>query len=334
MPFAACSRTASGIELINAITPMTETNKISIISSEDIVTHNGPFHCDDVLATALAKHFPINGECREWGGITRTRDVSLLAEAREAGALLIDVGGEYSPERGLFDHHFKGSPLREDGSQYASAGLIAKGLQIPAWLQEVCRKVDAVDTGTKIPDWQLSLTVHKCNPLSGDDKEFRHRFEFLVGVFWTVIEYADSEASFVQGIINHPEVQGWVQEHNAALEASASRIREAFNQAGPVLFLEQYEPALFEVAAEAPESKLFSVYPSPGGEWMIQQIPVEKGSFAGRKQLPEAWAGKRGEELDALTGITGCVFTHPGRFIGGHKNLQGALSMAQLATSM
>jgi uncharacterized UPF0160 family protein len=210
---------------------------------------------------------------------------------------------------------------------------VAKQVATPDWLREVCRKVDLCDTGTKVPDWQLSLTVHKCNPLSGDTKEFDARFEFLVRVFWTAMEYSNSETIFVEWVINDPTIQKWVAEHNTALEASASRIREAFKQEGPVLFLEQYEPALFEVAAEAPESKLFSVYPSPSGEWMVQQIPLERGSFVGRKQLPFNWAGKRGEELDAVIGIPGCVFTHPGRFIGGHKSLEGALKMAAIAAS-
>lgn len=311
---------------------MTETN-ISI-SQETVVTHGGPFHADDVLAVAIAKHFLVNGQCRQWGPILRTRDAGLLAQAREARALLVDVGGEYVPERGLFDHHFKNSPLRQDGTQYASAGLVARQVATPDWLQEVCRKVDLCDTGTKVPGWELSLTIHKCNPLSGDTKEFDARFEFLVGVFWTAIEYADNETNFVQWVINDPTVQKWTQEHDAALDASASRIREAFKQEGSVLFLEQYEPALFEVASEAPQGKLFSVYPSPSGEWMVQQIPLEKGGFAGRKQLPEQWAGKRGEELDSLTGVEGSVFVHPGRFIGGHKTLQGALRLAELATSM
>jgi uncharacterized UPF0160 family protein len=86
-----------------------------------------------------------------------------------------------------------------------------------------------------------------------------------------------------------------------------------------------------EVAYEAPLHKLFSVFPSPSGEWMVQQIPAWKASFTGRKKLPASWAGKRGEDLAKLTLLEGSVFCHPGRFIAGHKTREGAMAMARLA---
>jgi hypothetical protein len=67
---------------------------------------------------------------------------------------------------------------------------------------------------------------------------------------------------------------------------------------------------------------------------MVQQIPVEPNSFAGRLQLPKEWAGKRDEELSELVGIPGCIFVHPGRFIGGSKTLGGAVEMAKKAIEL
>jgi uncharacterized UPF0160 family protein len=64
---------------------------------------------------------------------------------------------------------------------------------------------------------------------------------------------------------------------------------------------------------------------------MVQQIPASKGSFEGRKKLPAHWAGKRGEDLDALSLVEGCVFCHPGRFICGNKTQEGAIQMGNLA---
>ena len=57
------------------------------------------------------------------------------------------------------------------------------------------------------------------------------------------------------------------------------------------------------------------------------------GSFVSRKPLPAAWRGIRNDELDAITGIQGCVFVHASGFIGGHKTYQGALAMARKALS-
>ena len=51
----------------------------------------------------------------------------------------------------------------------------------------------------------------------------------------------------------------------------------------------------------------------------------------GRKPLPEAWAGKRGQELEDVSGIEGANFCHGYRFCGGGKNLEAAIAMAKAA---
>lgn len=49
------------------------------------------------------------------------------------------------------------------------------------------------------------------------------------------------------------------------------------------------------------------------------------------KPLPEEWAGKRDEELTAVSGIEDAVFCHSGRFIAVAKSLEGIKKMAQIA---
>lgn len=63
------------------------------------------------------------------------------------------------------------------------------------------------------------------------------------------------------------------------------------------------------------------------GKWRVQAVN-EQGSFALRKGLPEKWRGLRGAELDARSGLQGCVFVHAAGFIGGHDSEEGALKMA------
>ena len=318
-----------------------------------IITHSGPFHCDDVMACALLAAATDGGRVE----IKRTRDSNIISPpAPPCGwrAAVVDVGGVYDPANQQFDHHFLPPPMREDGTKLASAGMVFEALK-SHWMQggicplldnlttpainridDLVRKVDAADNGVKVEGWSLSETVHKCNPVgvASTPENFDHRFGVLVEIFRLRLNgsFLDKDQnSFVEAVTTHPTIVGWVSEHDAAMAASEDRIRHAFGQPGSNLVLKEYEVALFSVGAEAPAEKLYSIFPSPGGEWMVQQIPITPGAFEGRKPLPAAWAGKRGEDLDAVTGVEGGVFVHPGRFIGGHKTLEGALALADLA---
>ena len=298
-----------------------------------VATHNGPFHADELVALAIMQAvkglvFPI-----------RTRDQEILELVLSRGGYIFDVGGEYDPKRGKFDHHFKGAPVRSDGTPYASAGMAAKkflGTRKCDPLREFVRNVDATDNGIKVEGWNFSLLVHKCNPICeyATPELFDERFGMLLSLISNGIVKPLLEGSqTLEKVLANFEycIAPYIEQHDLEVEASSSRVRAAFEQGGPVLELPRYEAAMFDVMPEAPLEYLFVVFPNPTGEWMVQQIPEAKGSFAGRKQLPEAWAGKRGAELDAVTGIEGCVFAHPGRFIGGHKTQGGARELALLA---
>ena len=43
-----------------------------------------------------------------------------------ADRIIYDVGLVYDPALGVFDHHQRGAPLREDGQPYSSFGLVWK----------------------------------------------------------------------------------------------------------------------------------------------------------------------------------------------------------------
>jgi len=320
------SNTLSTIKPVPQATAGVESGKV-------VATHGGPFHADDVFAVALLR--VVHG--RNFA-LVRTRDAEILATAD----VVVDVGGEYDPTKGRFDHHFANAPVRENGVPYAAFGMVHRQENLPienpearGILDKLVQGIDAADNGVKQDGWTLSSTIHKCNPLI--EKNFDERFCALVSTAVGIIRgiiYEEYSLEFaVARFEAHPQVVDWVEEYDSTLEESTQRIEGTFGQVGPIIELAQYEPALFDVAAKAPAEKLFSVYPSPNGEWMVQQIPQAAGSFAGRRKLPASWAGLRGADLDAVTGIEGCVFTHPGRFIGGHKTLDGARRMALLATT-
>lgn len=318
----------------STIKPVTQaTSGVESVKVNRIVTHSGPFHCDDVFAVGLFKLLNPGAE------IIRTREKTVLAEGgKDISTVLVDVGGEFNPASGVFDHHFVNAPTRSNGIPYASFGMVAEYLY-PARVHnsevfhQLITAIDSSDNGVKQDGWTLSKTVHKCNPIANQD--FDGRFESLVEIARQIIKGVFEEEyslEFAVGRLEtHPLVVSWVKEHDAELEASSERVRKAFTQEGHLIVLDRYEPALMETAHASPLNKLFSVFPSPGGEWMVQQIPQSQGSFTGRKKLPSHWAGKRGEDLDALSSVEGSVFCHPGRFIAGNKTREGAIQMGEIA---
>ena len=91
---------------------------------------------------------------------------------------------------------------------------------------------------------------------------------------------------------------------------------------------------LYTLESEHPEEEkvLYVLYPESeqeGAKWRIQAVSISKDSFESRKPLPESWRGVRDDQLDSVSGISGCIFAHASGFIGGNKTKEGALEMAR-----
>jgi uncharacterized UPF0160 family protein len=69
----------------------------------------------------------------------------------------------------------------------------------------------------------------------------------------------------------------------------------------------------------------------PNGNWMVDAMPPEPGSFAQRLPLPERWAGLRDADLAAASGVPDAVFVHTRRFVGAARSREGAMAMARKA---
>lgn len=334
------------IKLQSANKPVNQASAGDESSSITVATHNGMYHADDIVAIALMAE-NISAETLN---LIRTRDQGLI----DAADIAVDVGGEYCPERGRYDHHFVGSPTREDGSQLASAGLVARQYvakpQAFKYLDAFIRRVDAADTGVKTPGWRFSMLVSKTNPLPGAASgEYDSRFLEVVQIVmanvlsilqeweWTN-ELATTEEAIEAATMafeTHPKVVGWLRESEIAKQESELRISAAFARAtclgNYLVELDQPEVALHDMLGTAPAGMYYVTFPTVEGTHMVQQIPVEKGSFEGRLPLPAPWAGKRGEALQEITGVSDAVFCHPGRFIAGASSHEGAVRLAELA---
>ena len=120
--------------------------------------------------------------------------------------------------------------------------------------------------------------------------------------------------------------------------------RRAYDEHGRIMVLPEGMPwsdhlyQLEKTSGDAEQNQvLYVLFPEsqePDSRWRIRAVSIEGFGFTNRKDLPATWKGVRDEDLDALSGIPGCVFVHASGFIGGNKTFDGALKMAQKAISM
>lgn len=319
------------------------------------VTHDGIAHADDVAACAA---WAVSKPEHKTIFVLRTRNDELIARlSHRPNVVICDVGGRFDPVANVFDHHFKDCDKREDGLPYSSFGLMVRHLGgIASADTQLVRHIDAIDNGVKgfnAPDWwprfnkedpmggSVAWAVHNAAPVHDDgspvaDWEFDAQFVRLAHAFEKIFMTTDEDLKKYG--IPFP-VQKLFEKGHAATERATvySRKRVEALLVGldmSLVVLPQFEVAAFDVLAGLPEDHpaKYLVFPGPGGrQWMVQQVAKTPGSFEGRLPLPEAWAGKRGEELQEITGVKDAVFVHPGRFIGGAVSREGAVELAHLA---
>ncbi len=189
--------------------------------------------------------------------------------------------------------------------------------------ESVVRRIDEQDNGVsaegpvKRDTLGLARLVEDCNPAwddaasngpaAGDDA-------------------FQAAAALVEGILRR-RVEGMRARHEAE-----SIILAAHGQAADprVLVLERGMPWKSAVFThELPV--IFAVSPASNGNWMLDTMPPEPGSFAQRLPLPEAWAGLQGTDLAQQSGVADAVVVHRRRFVGAAGSRAGALELARRA---
>ncbi len=281
-----------------------------------IVTHNGNFHADDVFSVAALKHIIPSFK------LIRTRDSDIINKAD----IVIDVGGEYDPNAGRFDHHQRGGAgKRENGIPYSSFGLIWQkyGLEICQCDQAIADAVDValvsiidgVDCGHVEGVYNgvsLSQTIAMFNPTWQEDSHFDSCF--------------DEAVEFASHILAR-----FIAAAEGEISAKAIVAKAVENAEDPrVIVLEKYTPWKETVHALSADA-LFIIYPSLSGKWIIHTVPAEIGSFEDRKPLPQQWAGLSDEALNKVTNIDDAMFCHNGLFIAGAASFDSIMKMASLA---
>lgn len=302
-----------------------------------LATHSGKFHADDVFAyvtLGLALGLSRPGVDHD---LLRTRDPAIIA----AADIVWDVGGTFSDEAKRFDHHQRGAPKREDGTPFSSAGLVwrvfgrdaVRALRPEASPEtveslaaiverDIVRRIDVIDNGLAAPEDSLGLAdwVDDFNPAWNSPSNGVAREEDAA-----FLAAADVVLSFLSRRMERAAAK--VAAHDAVL-----RDHQASS-----------DPRLLEMATGMPYKGpvftaglpvVYAIYPVPNGNWMVDAMPPEPGSYDQRLPLPEAWAGLRDGDLAAVSGIPDAVFVHPRRFVGAAGSRDGALAMARRALEL
>jgi uncharacterized UPF0160 family protein len=305
-----------------------------------LVTHGGKFHCDEIFAYAVLRLALGLEEAGRDHRLVRTRKPELI----EAGTVVWDVGSQYDPATNRFDHHQRGAPLREDGTPFSSAGLIwqvygeravaallrpvgaeAFAAAVAAELDEsVVRRIDEIDNGVSASGAPLARELLGLATLVGD---FNPPWDAPTADGPTAGDAAFLDATALVAGVLQRRVDGL----RARLVAEGNVLEAHRTGEDPrILVLERGMPWKSAVFThELPV--IFAVSPASNGNWMLDTMPPEPGSFAQRLPLPEAWAGLQGTDLAEQSGVADAVFVHLRRFVGAAGSRAGALELARRA---
>jgi uncharacterized UPF0160 family protein len=295
-----------------------------------LITHSGGFHADELLSSViLTRLFPD-------AALVRSRDAAWITPG--AGKIIYDVGRAYDAEAGIFDHHQRPNPLRDDEQPYSSFGLIWKhyghdylrAMSVPE--QDLDDIHHSFDRGFVLPVDLLdngALEPAAAGPLAG--LTLPALLETLKPSFDTRGPEADDQAfaaalpvarAFVEAAING----------RAAKRRAEAMVMTAIEAAGasPVLELPMGMPFRSAIEKAGADHLLFVVHPRDS-DWALTTIRKSGDSFESRADLPAAWAGLTDAELEAACGVEGAKFCHNARFIAVAGTRDAALRMAELA---
>ncbi len=285
-----------------------------------VVTHDGVFHADEVMACAILKTFS-----KATHVIERSRDQSVITSAD----IVVDVGGVYDPINGRFDHHQKGGAgTRENGVPFSSCGLIWKHFAQQGWWKyrvpqalwckimdtvdrELVQVIDAVDCGVEGFDKGISQAIVGFNPTWMDETPAADAaFHDAVAFASAILKNAVASAT--------------------ALVMAEEEVKKAIaNAEDGIIVMEKFAPWQQYVTPDTGITLV--VFPAIPSGWRVQTVAKELGKFGAIKDLPAEWAGLRDAELAEISGVPDAIFCHNGRFICGARTREGALAMARKA---
>uniref|UniRef100_A0A1E1XHJ2 Putative secreted protein n=1 Tax=Amblyomma aureolatum TaxID=187763 RepID=A0A1E1XHJ2_9ACAR len=314
-----------------------------------IGTHNGSFHCDEVLAISMLRLLP---EFKD-ATLVRSRDMQVLNTCD----VVVDVGYVYDPSRLRFDHHQPSFneyfSENHTVTRLSSAGAVYKhfGKRIikeiygvtdeedindvyEAVYQRLIESVDAEDNGVPIANapqnyavnTALSARIGRMNPSWVDTNAD------VFQLFLDAMEVAIAEFDY--------HVNNYIRVHLAAkpkfLEVYKNRLQ--VHESGLVIETPRGMPFLhylhrMEEAEQIPAEKRLAFYMNyevATQQWRATCIGDSKHKFSCRMRFPERLSGLKDAELQKASGIPGLQFIHRAGFTCGGATKESILQLISL----
>ncbi len=270
--------------------------------------HDGTFHADEVTACALLALFNLIDEDK----IIRSRNPEELAKCE----YVCDVGGVYDPKQKLFDHH-----QVDYTGPWSSAGMVLNYLKTEKIISE---KEYHFFNGTLV----IGIDDHDNGraPLPKGYCSFSH----VISNFVPVQHDCSAEeqySCFIEGFHFALSHLRRIWERYQYVFSCKEKVQKVMAECRDCLIFNESLPWLegfFELQGEDHPAR-FVIMPS-GPHWKLRGIPPSfEDRMNVRVPLPEEWAGLLEEELQAVSGISGAVFCHKGRFISVWKTKEDAI---------
>ena len=298
-------------------------NKQSVVGKIiKVAVHDGNFHADDVFSVAILALYvkkPLK--------IFRTRDPKVLSKMD----YVLDVGREYSPKDFKFDHHQEGwNEQRDNGILYAASGLLWKEYgEIISGSPEVSKKIDekiiqtidAEDNGMDI----YKNTMDNVSPYCVAD------YIFSLNPTW-IEKKVDCLKSFENAVeIVKNILQREIKKSTDSL-LGKKKVLEIYKNTT--------DKRILVLDDDYTWKKTIGLYPEPlfvikqfneDKKWSVKAVNADGYKFKNRLDFPKHWAGKEGDELVEITGISDAIFCHNGRFMCVAKSKEGAIALAEKA---
>ena len=259
---------------------------------QEVFTHGGKFHADEVCTVALLQFFGFKGEVN--------RVFKISDELKESGALIFDIGNTE------FDHHDKDNlEFYDDGCPMSAFGKVARAIRVdnrtiedlfPGFTDEIAKPIEAYDNGYSSDKIRQSYFAVICNayvPTWEEDLSmdiaFRDAVEMCYGILQRQLIHLRSKAV-------------------AAVEVQKAEV------IGGVKIFDKYLPWVDYVD----ETIKGAIFPSARGGWNLQVAPDKsKPGVLANKAILEFT-----EEQVAL-----CSFIHPAKFICATNTKEDAISL-------
>ncbi len=266
-----------------------------------IVTHDGPFHADDVFGAALLRAlFPT-------ATFVRSRDTSVI----DSADIVFDVGGVYNEDTQRFDHHMAAAGKRSNGITYSAFGLLWRryGMHYCEDDEDVWRFIDSklvtsidaddnghiinvpTDSGVNRPT--LDSLVRTFNPV--DDESFDEQFESAVDMASVLLlrmkKSAIRQIEMRKGVL-------WAYERSKSKD---------------VLELDHYVPV--HDLRDMPRPLRYIICPEKDDRWLVCAVQDSDAFDSLRLPLPSHWSGLSGVDFQNATGLEDVQSCHRNLFI-------------------